>query len=329
VEAVGARIRFVYLEDVRDSIRLMDKLRGMLTVRHAERLPGGGVNVEAPALVLFTSGSEGAPKGVVHSHRSLLANCAQLRAVVDFNPTDKVFNALPMFHAFGMMATLLPLMYGVRTFLYPSPLHYRIVPEMVYWEQSTIMFGTDTFLTGYARRGNALDFQSLRYIFAGAERVRPETRAMYMELFKKPIFEGYGVTETAPVLALSTWANAREGSVGRLLPGIEARLDPVPGIEEGGRLWVRGPNVMLGYLLTEAPGVLQPPPDGWYDTGDIVAIDAAGFVTIKGRAKRFAKIGGEMVSLTAVEAAVARLWPNARHAVVNIPDARKASSSCC
>ncbi|MGD0105840.1 MAG: acyl-[ACP]--phospholipid O-acyltransferase [Rhodopila sp.] len=323
VEAVGTKIRFVYLEDVRDSIGLMDKLRGMLIARHAERLPGAGVDVEAPALVLFTSGSEGAPKGVVHSHRSLLANCAQLRSVVDFNPTDKVFNALPMFHAFGMMATLLPLMYGVRTFLYPSPLHYRIVPEMVYWEQSTIMFGTDTFLTGYARRGNALDFQSLRYIFAGAEKVRPETRATYMELFKKPIFEGYGVTETAPVLALSTWANAREGSVGRLLPGIEARLDPVPGIEEGGRLWVRGPNVMLGYLLDEAPGVLQPPPDGWYDTGDIVTIDEAGFVTIKGRARRFAKIGGEMVSLAAAEALVNAVWNDAAHAVITVPDARK------
>ena len=193
--------------------------------------------------------------------------------MVDFNPTDRVFNALPMFHAFGMIATLLPLMYGVRTFLYPSPLHYKIVPEMVYAEQSTIMFGTDTFLTGYARKGNALDFQSLRYIFAGAEKVRPETRAAYMAHFKKPIFEGYGATETAPVLALSTWAHAREGSVGRLLPGIEARLEPVAGIDEGGRLLVRGPNVMLGYLRAEAPGVLEPPPDGWYDTGDIVTID--------------------------------------------------------
>jgi acyl-[acyl-carrier-protein]-phospholipid O-acyltransferase/long-chain-fatty-acid--[acyl-carrier-protein] ligase len=323
VEAVGTKVRFVYLEDVRASIGLMDKLRGMLIARRAERLPGAGLAAEAPALILFTSGSEGVPKGVVHSHRSVLANCGQLRAVVDFNPADRVFNALPMFHAFGLIATLLPLMYGVRVFLYPSPLHYRIVPEMVYAEQSTIMFGTDTFLTGYARKGNALDFQSLRYIFAGAEKVRPETRAAYMEHFKKPIFEGYGVTETAPVLALSTWANAHQGSVGRLLPGIEARLEPVPSIQDGGRLHVRGPNVMLGYLLPEARGVLQPPPDGWYDTGDIVAIDEPGFVTIKGRAKRFAKIGGEMVSLAAAEALVNAVWNDAAHAVITIPDARK------
>jgi acyl-[acyl-carrier-protein]-phospholipid O-acyltransferase/long-chain-fatty-acid--[acyl-carrier-protein] ligase len=242
---------------------------------------------------------------------------------VDFNPSDRVFNALPMFHSFGMTATLLPLLYGVRVFLYPSPLHYKIVPEMVYADQATIMFGTDTFLTGYARKGHALDLQSLRYIFAGAEKVRPETRAAYMEHFKKPVFEGYGATETAPVLALNTWGNAKAGSVGRLLPGIEARLEPVPGIEDGGRLFVRGPNVMLGYLRAEAPGVLEPPPEGWYDTGDIVAIDDAGFVTIKGRAKRFAKIGGEMVSLAAAETLANAVWPDAVHAVVTVADARK------
>ncbi len=323
VEAVSVTIRFVYLEDVRASVGLRDKLRGMLVARRAGRLPGARANPGSAALVLFTSGSEGTPKGVVHSHRALLANCAQLRAIVDFNSTDKVFNALPMFHAFGMTATLLPLFHGIRTFLYPSPLHYKIVPEMVYAEQSTIMFGTDTFLSGYARKGNALDFQSLRYIFAGAEKVRPETRAAYMNHFKKPIFEGYGATETAPVLALNTWANAKEGSVGRLLPGIEARLEPVPGIDEGGRLLVHGPNVMLGYLRAESPQVLEPPLDGWYDTGDIVTIDQNGFVTIVGRVKRFAKIGGEMVSLAAAEALANAIWTDEVHAVLAIPDARK------
>jgi acyl-[acyl-carrier-protein]-phospholipid O-acyltransferase/long-chain-fatty-acid--[acyl-carrier-protein] ligase len=324
VAAVGEKVRFVYLEDVRASIGFMDKLGGKLAAGRAARLPGARVTADSPALVLFTSGSEGAPKGVVHSHRALLANCAQVATVVDFNPADRVFNALPMFHSFGMTGgTLLPLMYGVRTFLYPSPLHYRIVPEMVYAEQSTIMFGTDSFLSGYARRGHAVDFQSLRYIFAGAERVRPETRAAYMTHFKKPLFEGYGTTETAPVLALNTWANSKPGTVGRLLPGIEARLEPVAGIADAGRLLVRGPNVMLGYLKPDAPGVLQPPPDGWYDTGDIVAIDEAGFLAIKGRAKRFAKIAGEMVSLSAAETLANAVWPEAANAVVAIPDARK------
>ncbi|HEY4042607.1 MAG TPA: AMP-binding protein, partial [Rhodopila sp.] len=321
VEAVATKVRFVYLEDIRASIGLSDRLRGMLAARR--RLAGAGVRPDSPALVLFTSGSEGTPKAVVHSHRGLLANCAQLRAVVDFNPSDRVFNALPMFHAFGMIATLLPLMYGVRNFLYSSPLHYKLVPEMVYADQSTIMFGTDTFLTGYARKGNPLDFQSLRYIFSGGEAVRPETRAAYMTHFKKSIFEGYGVTETAPVLALSTWAHAREGSVGRLLPGIEARLEPIPGITEGCRLLVRGPNVMLGYLRAETSGVLEAPPGGWYDTGDIVTIDADGYLAIKGRAKRFAKVGGEMVSLAAAEGLAASVWPDAVHAVIAVPDTRK------
>jgi acyl-[acyl-carrier-protein]-phospholipid O-acyltransferase/long-chain-fatty-acid--[acyl-carrier-protein] ligase len=324
VDAVGATVRWVYLEDVRASIGLADKLRGALAAWRPGRLPGARQPGSSAALVLFTSGSEGTPKGVVHSHRALLANCAQVATVVDFNPADKVFNALPMFHSFGMTGgTLLPLMHGVRTFLYPSPLHYKVVPEMVYAEQSTIMFGTDSFLTGYARKGHPVDFQSLRYIFAGAERVRPETRAAYMAHFKKPIFEGYGATETTPVLALNTWANSREGTVGRLLPGIEARLMAVPGIEDGGRLSVRGPNVMLGYLKADAPGILEPPPDGWYDTGDIVTIDHAGFVTIKGRAKRFAKIAGEMVSLAAAETLANSIWADAAHAVVAIPDARK------
>ena len=323
VDALTGKVRLIYLEDVRAGIGMIDKLRGMLAAQRPERLPGAGVEAGSAALVLFTSGSEGAPKGVVHSHRALLANCAQLRSVVDFNPTDRVFNALPMFHAFGMTGTLLPLMYGVRGFLYPSPLHYKLVPEMVYAEQSTIMFGTDTFLTGYARKANPLDFQSLRYIFAGAERLQPETRTTYMDSFKQPIFEGYGVTEAAPVLALSTWSATRQGSVGRLLPGIEARLEPVPGIDTGGRLWVRAPNLMLGYLRAEAPCALQPPPDGWYDTGDIVTIDDAGFVAIQGRAKRFAKIGGEMVSLAAAEALVNAVWTDAAHAVVAVPDPRK------
>jgi acyl-[acyl-carrier-protein]-phospholipid O-acyltransferase/long-chain-fatty-acid--[acyl-carrier-protein] ligase len=122
---------------------------------------------------------------------------------------------------------------------------------------------------------------------------------------------------------MNTPMHNRPGAVGRLLPGIEHRLEPVPGIEKGGRLMVSGPNIMAGYLRIENPGVLEPPEDRWYDTGDIVSIDEDGFVHIQGRAKRFAKIGGEMISLTAVESVVSALWPDHTHAVVNLPDARK------
>ncbi|SFV09370.1 acyl-[acyl-carrier-protein]-phospholipid O-acyltransferase / long-chain-fatty-acid--[acyl-carrier-protein] ligase [Methylobacterium sp. 174MFSha1.1] len=320
LEALAESLTIVYLEDVRGQVGRLDKLRGLISWRQAlhPRQP------DDPAAILFTSGSEGTPKGVVLSHRNMLANAAQAQARIDFGRTDKVFNVLPVFHSFGLTVGLvLPLVSGVPVYLYPSPLHYRIVPELVYGSNATILFGTDTFLAGYARVAHAYDFRSLRYILAGAEPVKPATRKAYAEKFGLRILEGYGVTETAPVLALNTPMFNRFGTVGRIMPGMEARLEPVPGVAEGGRLFVRGPNVMLGYLRAENPGVLEAPPEGWHDTGDIVTIDADGFVTIRGRAKRFAKVAGEMISLSAVEALAAELYPEAASAVAALPDPRK------
>ena len=320
VDALAPDISVTFLEDVRREINFGDKLRGIL----AAKRPLVRRAADDPAAILFTSGSEGTPKGVVLSHRNILANAAQAEARIDFGRTDKVFNVLPVFHSFGLtVGLILPLVSGVRVYLYPSPLHYRIVPEMIYGVNATIMFGTDTFLAGYARSAHAYDFRSLRYIMAGAEPVKETTRRTYMEKFGLRILEGYGVTETAPALALNTPMFNKFGTVGRLLPGMEARLEPVPGVEEGGRLYVRGPNVMLGYMRTDNPGVLERPPEGWHDTGDIVTIDADGFIAIKGRAKRFAKIGGEMISLAAVEALAADLWPDAMSGAATVPDARK------
>ena len=313
-------VQVVYLEDVRATVGTLDKLRGLFGYAKplVARTP------DDPAAILFTSGSEGTPKGVVLSNRNMLANCAQAQARIDFGRSDKLFNVLPVFHSFGLTAgTVLPLVTGVPIYLYPSPLHYRTVPELIYGVNATIVFGTDTFLAGYARAAHPYDFRSLRYILAGAEPVRESTRRTYMEKFGLRILEGYGVTETAPVLALNTPMFNKFGTVGRLMPGTTPRLEPVPGVEEGGRLFVKGPNVMLGYLKAENPGVIEPPPEGWHDTGDIVAIDGQGFVTIKGRAKRFAKIGGEMISLAAVEQLAAQLWPDIPSAVATAPDARK------
>jgi acyl-[acyl-carrier-protein]-phospholipid O-acyltransferase/long-chain-fatty-acid--[acyl-carrier-protein] ligase len=320
VAAIGDTVKVVYLEDVRPTISFFDKVQALATWRRplVKRRP------EDPVAVLFTSGSEGTPKGVVLSSRNMLANAAQAAARIDFGRTDKVFNVLPLFHSFGLTVGLvLPLISGVPVYLYPSPLHYRLVPELVYASNATILFGTDTFLAGYARSAHPYDFRSIRYVLSGAEPVKPETRRVYMEKFGLRILEGYGVTETAPALALNTPMFNRFGTVGRILPGMEARLEPVPGITEGGRLMVRGPNVMLGYLRAEKPGVLEPPHEGWHDTGDIVTIDEDGFVTIKGRAKRFAKIGGEMISLAAVEQLANELWPEKLSAVTTRPDPRK------
>ena len=324
VARMAPSVQFVWLEDVRAGLGLFAKLRGWIDNKRAGRLPGAQLPADSPAAVLFTSGSEGTPKGVVLSHRNILSNIAQISAVIDFNSADRVFNAMPMFHSFGLTGgTLLPILCGVRTFFYPSPLHYRIVPELIYDTNSTIAFGTDTFLTGWARFAHPYDFYAMRYIFAGAEKVRLETRRLYAERFGVRVLEGYGATETSPVLALNTPMHSRPGTAGRLLPGMEYRLDPVEGIDEGGRLMVRGPNVMLGYMRNAAPGQLELLPDRWYDTGDICTVDAERFITIVARAKRFAKIAGEMVSMPRAEALAAALWPNATHAVVAVADARK------
>ena len=258
------------------------------------------------------------------SHRNILANSAQCLSRLAANGEDTVFNVLPVFHCFGLTGGLMmPLLAGVPTYLYPSPLHYRIVPELIYDTCATIVFGTDTFLRGYARTAHPYDFRSVRLIVAGAEAVKESTRQTYMDRFGVRILEGYGVTETAPVLAMNTPIANKAGTVGRLSPLMRARLEPVAGIAEGGRLFVAGPNVMLGYCRPENPGALEAPAEGWHDTGDIVTIDTHGYIAIKGRAKRFAKIGGEMVSLAAVETLAAEAFPGATLAVVSLPDTRK------
>jgi acyl-[acyl-carrier-protein]-phospholipid O-acyltransferase/long-chain-fatty-acid--[acyl-carrier-protein] ligase len=322
-----AGIQVIYLESFAKKISLLDKATGFIAgffpqTYYSKVCPNK--NPDSPAFVLFTSGSEGTPKGVVLSHANILSNRYQTGSRIDFGPNDVVFNALPVFHSFGLTGgTLLPILSGARVFFYPSPLHYRIIPELSYDSNATIMFGTDTFLSGYAHYGHPYDFYSLRYVFAGAEKLKEETRKLWAEKFGVRIFEGYGATETSPILAVNTPMQSKPGTVGRLVPGIHYRLEEVPGIAEGGRLFVSGPNVMLGYLLSTAPGVLVPTDDGWYDTGDIVDIDNEGYIAIKGRAKRFAKVGGEMISLTAVEGFLSNLWPNHTHAVVAIPDEKK------
>ncbi|WP_319380534.1 AMP-binding protein [Thiomicrorhabdus sp.] len=322
IEALQDEVRFIFLEEVRGTIGVAAKIGGLL--RSAHGLPGNRIDPEEEAVVLFTSGSEGVPKGVVLSHRNIVSNIEQISAMLTLLPGEQLFNALPTFHCFGLTAGMLwPILKGARVYMYPSPVHYGIVPEVVYQTNSRLIFGTDTFFTGYARKADPYDFYSLRALVAGAERLRPETRQLYAEKYHQPIFEGYGVTETTPVLSVNIPIAYKDGSVGQFVPAVEYRLEPIPGIEEGGRLFVKGPNIMKGYLMADNPGVLLPPADGWHDTGDIVDVDEDGYVWIKGRAKRFAKIGGEMVSLTAVETYINEASPEGHHVVVAVPDKRK------
>lgn len=315
-----AGLKITWLEDLAKTVGTFDKAKGfVLRNRALER-----TSPEEKALVLFTSGSEGVPKGVVLSHSNLLANCAQIRQRIDFSPADKLFNVLPVFHCFGLTGGMvLPLLFGVRLYLYPSPLHYKIIPQAVARTKPTIMFGTDTFLSGYARTAKDADFASLRMVVAGAEAVREETRRVWAERFGATVLEGFGMTEAAPVVAVNTPEENRPGTVGKPLPGIDIRVEPVEGIDDGGRMMIRGPNVMMGYMRAEKPGVLEPPAQGWLDSGDIVSVDADGYVAIRGRLKRFAKVAGEMVPLGAVEVLASGLWPEDDHAVVSVPDRRK------
>ncbi len=314
-------IRIVYLEDVSKSISLFTKLSAVyktlfLKVPHVD-------HNEACA-VLYTSGSEGMPKAVLMSHRNVMANHEQTLASVYVTSADKFFTCLPMFHTFGLtVGTLLPLLRGVPVFMYPSPLHYRIVPQLFYESRSTFLCGTDTFFSGYARYGKPFEFFNMRYMVAGAEKLREATANLYRDIYGVNIIEGYGVTETSPVVSVNTPANTRARSVGKLFPGLEYKLDPVEGIDVGGCLCLRGDSVMLGYMRHSNPGVLEPLFEGWHNTGDIVEVDNERYIFIKGRAKRFAKIGGEMVSLTAVEQALDGLINEVVYGVVSVPDDRK------
>ena len=328
-EQLSKQCVLIYLEDLAKNISVFNKLTALIkSTTTAFWYNPKLVKPDSPAVVLFTSGSEGAPKGVVLSHANIIGNLKQLEACISFNAQDIVLNFLPMFHSFGFtVGTILPIISGMKTFFYPTPLHFSVIPEIAYEIHATIMFGTNTFFAAYAKKAHAYDFFNMRYVVAGAEKLQENTRQIWADKFGIRILEGYGATETSPITSVNTPMYYKAGSVGRFMPAMEYKLETIPGINDAGQLHVKGPNIMLGYLLADNPGVLVLPESiygkGWHDTGDIVNVDNEGFISIRGRSKRFAKVGGEMVSLTAVEQLAINAWPDAHHAAISIVDAKK------
>ena len=323
IDELSAALEIIYLEDVREELKPQDKALALLGPL-LPNLLAATPDPEEAGVILFTSGTEGAPKGVVLTHRNIMANIEQISAHVEIEPSDKFFNPLPTFHCYGLTAgALWPILNGHPVVFHPSPLQTKIIPKRIFETGSTVLFATDTFLSQYMRASAEGGMSSLRIAVCGAERVREETRQTAQKRFGFEVLEGYGVTEGSPVLAANQPGDIRAGTVGKMLPGVEARLEPVEGLEGAGRLHVRGLNIMKGYLSPDQPGVIIPPAGGWHDTGDIVAIDENGYVSIRGRLKRFAKIGGEMVSLAVVENCAAAVWPDNLHAAAILPDPRK------
>lgn len=328
-EKLAEQVNLVYLEDLAEKISALDKVKALAQGKTANYwYKHQKFSPESPAVILFTSGSEGEPKGVVLAHSNILANHNQLKARIAFNAQDVILNFLPMFHSFGFtVGTMLPVLNGMKTFFYPTPLHYSVIPEIAYDIGATIMFGTNTFLAAYGNKAHAYDFYNMRYVVAGAEKLQESTRQLWSDKFGIRILEGYGATETAPVTSVNTPMDFKMHTVGQFMPEMKYKLEKIEGIEDAGQLHVSGPNIMKGYLLSSNPGKLVVPESsfgkGWYDTGDIVNVDEDGFISIRGRSKRFAKVSGEMVSLAAVESHAAKAWPDAQHASTSLSDPKK------
>ncbi|MCI1858278.1 MAG: AMP-binding protein [Sporolactobacillus sp.] len=316
VEEMGKQVKIIYLEDLAGSISARHKITGFLEARtrRLKRRPMGEI-------ILFTSGTESKPKGVVLTHRNIFANIQQVFAHIEVRQTDRIFNPLPLFHSFGMtVGSILPFISNIKTFLYPTPLAYRDIPKAIERNKSTIFVGTNTFFENYARFATKEQFKTLRLVVNGGERLQKDIRELYRRKYGITILEGYGATETSPIIALNTPVRYKEGTVGTILPLMEAKIAKVEGIAEGGNLLLKGPNVMKGYLIHGRGFV---PCGEWYNTGDIAKIDQDGFLTIISRLKRFAKIAGEMISLNRVEELALDCYGESDFYAVSVPDTRR------
>ncbi len=307
------------------------------------RLPAVGDHAEA--VLLFTSGSSGKPKGVPLTHRNLLGNVSQITALIDARDDDLMLASLPFFHSMGSTVTLwFPLIEGVRIVTYPNPLETAKNAALVERYAATIMLATPTFLRAYLRKAEPPQLRTLRLLITGAEKLPDELAKSFEAHFAEPVMQGYGLTETSPVISVNlpdpvptkngeaVQPSSRLGSTGKMAPGIAAEIrdpetDAKLSLHETGMLWVRGPNIFEGYL-NDAERTAEVLRDGWFKTGDLGRFDEDGFLYIEGRLSRFSKIAGEMVPHETVEGKVMtalHLDPHTERtiAVVGVPDEAK------
>lgn len=323
--------KVLFLDDIKKELGLTSKIAALFKSLFPNMFfKTSNDDYKSTCVILFTSGSEGVPKGVCLSNENIISNIYQAMAKIDIRDTDFILNTLPIFHSFGLtIGTLMPLFANAKVFLYVSPLHYRIIPEIAYDQNCTIMLGTNTFLNGFSKKAHPYDFYSMRYIYCGAEALSDSVFEKYTKIYGVRVLSGYGATECAPVISINNALENEYGTVGKFLPGIEHKLVPIEGIDNKngkvGRLYVKGKNVMKGYLKNDkANNKYLVEDEGWYDTGDIVEITEEGFLKIAGRMKRFSKISGEMVSLTAIEDALINQFGDRKEmAVLSIPDEKK------
>jgi len=313
-------IKIIYLEDLKDGITSIHKIRGVIE----SKLPHTKKRKQKE-VILFTSGTESKPKGVILTHRNIYANIKQALSTVPLTEKDRIFNPLPLFHAFGLtVGAVLPLISNVKSYLYPSPLHYKEIPKLIEKDGSTVFVATNTFFDNYAKYATRENLATLRIVVSGADNLKETTYYKYQQNFGITLLQGYGATETSPMIALNTLKFNKYGSVGKLLPLMESKLDKVEGIDEGYNLLLRGPNIMKGYMIHNKGFI---PSSEWYNTGDIVTIDDEGYIFIISRLKRFAKIAGEMISLNKIEELALECFGTSKFYAVNVPDQRKGEKS--
>lgn len=311
-------VRVYYLEDMASQISLKQRLFALIDSKKPQLKTKRKVMGE---VVLYTSGTESVPKGVVLTHANILANINQMEKHASVTKEDKILNPLPLFHSFGLtIGAIMPFALGIRSFLFPSPLLAKKIVERIKEEQSTLFVATNSFYELYSKFATKENMGSLRIAVAGAEKLKQPLKDFYKENIGIELYEGYGATEASPVIAIGVPGSNKNGSVGKMLDGIEYKLRKIEGVENGGSLLLKGPNLMKGYLIK---GRGFAPLEDWYDTGDVVEIDEEGFVFIKARLKRFSKIAGEMISLTLLEDLASTAVNDPNICAVAIPDKKR------